>query len=100
MAAARSFRTTLHEVWADAVPQIGGASQLVQTSILFRPGENDENVDADLRLVSVTGTPLFAMTYSSVGGFLAITVANNAGGGAANQATWTLDVRFIHSIVQ
>jgi hypothetical protein len=99
MAAALSYRTELHEVWADAVAQNGGATQTITTHIPFTTGENDEVIDTILTLVTVVGAPVFTLTYGhSAGGFLTVAIANTAAPG--NSSTWSLDVRYLHTIIR
>jgi hypothetical protein len=99
MAAVRSYRTPHHEVWADAVAHDGGATQTLTTNIMFYPGENDEVVDTNLVLSNVVGAPTFTLTYGhSANNTLTVAVANTAVAG--NSATWSLDIRYIHTYVR
>jgi hypothetical protein len=98
MAAIRSYRGTYHEAWGEAVPQNGGTAQNVQTAIPFGPVEPDDIVDVVLTPVLVVGVPVFTLTYASVAGLLRVTVTNTAAAG--NTATFVLDVRYLHSIMQ
>jgi hypothetical protein len=99
MAAARSYQTPLHEVWADAVAHDGGVTQTLTTLIPFAVGESDEVIDTNLVLNTIVGAPVFTLTYGhSAGGFLTVAVANTAAGG--NSAMWSLDIRYLHTIIR
>jgi hypothetical protein len=87
----------LREVWAETVPQDGGASQTISTGIPCSTASLSK-IDAKLILTTVTGTPIFGATLGILDGHLTVTLANTAGAG--NLATWTLDVRLNHSIQQ
>jgi hypothetical protein len=102
MAATQSYATTLHEQWYDSTAQVGGAAQILTTHIpVVGLPTSLYNVQDTLRLDVVTGNPAFTVAYSaSAGGYLVVTITNTAGGGAANQATWTYDVLYLNTIVQ
>lgn len=98
MALTRSYRGTYHEVWAEAVPQNGGDTQVMTTSIPFGPTESVNLIDTILTPALVVGAPVLTVTPSSAGGVLVLTIANTAAPG--NTITFGIDTRYIHSIQQ
>lgn len=96
------FSTPLHEVWsaADHGGDAGVAPYTCQTSIPYTSGTGENNIDTVLAVLSQTGSPQISVTYSSVNGYLLVSVANLAAGGAANKASWNLDITHRHTIVR
>ena len=100
MAATRTaIVSRLHETWAEAVPQNGGAAQTFSTTLPYAGAADANFVDSILTLVAVVGAPVMVVAYAaSATQTLDITVSNTAAGG--NTATWNLDVHLQHTIIR
>lgn len=88
----------MREVWTSDVLLVGGANEVVHTSIAISQRQIDR-VQGFVVLVTPTGTPLLTAVPSiSASGHLDVTISNTAAPG--NTAHWRLDVTLNHSVQQ
>ncbi len=101
MAATRINSGVAREVWLENVFQIGGAAQTFVTGIRVKRASDVSRLRGILFVTTTVGAPLMAVAVAiNANNFIAVTVTNAAGGGAANEARWVLDIQLLHTLEQ
>ena len=95
--ATRLISGVLREVWQEAVPLAGGASQAISTGIRVGP-QHLPRILATVYVSAAAGAPEITAAVAVVAGFAVVTLNNIAPVG--NTATFVLDIMRIHSAQQ